>query len=495
MAFPFDLTGVWGADDGAIYYVRQLDDGTVVWAGLQASGWYQGMGFSNVFWGKLSADGKTISGNWADVPRGEHTGSGKLALDVVPVHIVVPPPLPPLAPFQLRQRPAQTTGGFGAKTWTMGTAHHPPSGLSPQDIENVEHRVQRYDVPLGENNPPCRDFSVLWGTVSKLSGPSYPTPRDYHTFVAGDWSGDGDFDFNLTPQFDRMDPQFWTAGWLNKTVHDLPPNEYILRRFDGHGEVFHCEVPMFARQNDSGHWNDPPVFLLPGWFESGGNSVLLNGRPINGNITPAGTSPNLTFTFTVGVHPPQKLVLANGTLVRVTGVMADDVGHGGDNAAEVHPVYAIDIVQDFTKRPKAQTLGAPNLTGVWHSDDQGTYYLREIGSTLWWFGLSCDQGRTFANVFHGTVSGNSIQGNWADVPVGTVGTRSAGTLSLAMGGGSTSLELLRLVQTGFFSGRAWEKLYDTPTGVVIGPIKPTAATTKAKPTRQRRTRATTNRKS
>ena len=42
-----------------------------------------------------------------------------------------------------------------------------------------------------------------------------------------------------------------------------------------------------------------------------------------------------------------------------------------------------------------------NLTGAWHCDDIGTYYIREVGNTVWWLGLSCDQGRQFANVYRG----------------------------------------------------------------------------------------------
>jgi len=64
-----DLTGAWSADDGATYYIRQLSDGSVSWGGLNHSGFHTGMEFTNVFRGRVSADGRTLTGDWADVPR------------------------------------------------------------------------------------------------------------------------------------------------------------------------------------------------------------------------------------------------------------------------------------------------------------------------------------------------------------------------------------------------------------------------------------------
>jgi hypothetical protein len=55
--------------------------------------------------------------------------------------------------------------------------------------------------------------------------------------------------------------------------------------------------------------------------------------------------------------------------VRVTGVVASDPDHWDDTQPpEIHPVSAIDIIQDFTL-PRTQHT---NLTGVWHPSDIGT---------------------------------------------------------------------------------------------------------------------------
>jgi hypothetical protein len=76
-----DLTGVWGCNDGAHYYIRQI--GNVVW-------WYgendpSSPSFSNVFYGTISEYSPTyiITGNWADVPKGKYASqSGTLTLAI-----------------------------------------------------------------------------------------------------------------------------------------------------------------------------------------------------------------------------------------------------------------------------------------------------------------------------------------------------------------------------------------------------------------------------
>jgi len=85
-------------------------------------------------------------------------------------------------------------------------------------------------------------------------------------------------------------------------------------------------------------------------------------------------------------------------------VCESDHDDGADTQnQEIHPMYALDFVQNFQlPRPFAQ------LTGVWSGDDAGTYYVRQIGNTVWWLGVSVDEGRTFANVFRGTLQNGQI---------------------------------------------------------------------------------------
>jgi hypothetical protein len=96
-----------------------------------------------------------------------------------------------------------------------------------------------------------------------------------------------------------------------------------------------------------------------------------------------------------------------------------------------------------------------SLTGVWSGTDQGTYFVRQAGNTIWWLGFSQDDGRTFANVFRGTMRGDSIVGEWADIPRGRFS--NSGNLTIHAENGPTS-RTLNCTSTGIFSGYRWRKL-------------------------------------
>src|SRR4051812_17114361 len=57
-----------------------------------------------------------------------------------------------------------------------------------------------------------------------------------------------------------------------------------------------------------------------------------------------------------------------------------------------------------------------SLTGKWSCDDEGTYYLRQVGKTVWWMGKSKNDGQAWTNGFRGTLKDNVVTGDWADVP-------------------------------------------------------------------------------
>lgn len=459
MSDAVGLSGVWEGNDGTLYYVRGLDDGSVTWAGLSDSGFHLGVDHTSVFTGKLSADGKTIAGQWADVPRGGTFGAGNLSLSIGSQGS--PPQM------TLVTNTSGTTGGFRTKQFSFGAPV-----LGPAGTEQLIGWTQRYDGPLGDNNPPCRDFTVMWGTVKEVHTASLPPwwPEDnYCRFVQedGDWDGDGDFDFIVVPDFERIDPEFWTSGWFRRTFDvgllPLPANDFMLFKFGANGGVFQPEVPMYGRKNDQDHCgpSHPVVHTIPGWYEHGGWSVLANGQPINGQLEESkipNTDPKLNnWTKFPATHP--EVVLTPGATIRVSGIVAQDVGHGGLGKPEIHPVYAFDVVQNFAKRHPE--LAGINLTGAWHCDDLGTYYIREIGNTVWWLGLSCDQGRSFANVYHGTISANQIHGNWVDVPMGIDGVLGGGPLTLFGPQQSASTEVVRLSIPSMFTGATWTKLYDS----------------------------------
>jgi hypothetical protein len=91
--------------------------------------------------------------------------------------------------------------------------------------------------------------------------------------------------------------------------------------------------------------------------------------------------------------------------------------------------------------------------------------LRQIGREVWWLGLSRDQGRSFGNVFHGTIGSTAaLEGQWTNVPMGADGAFSRGTLLL--GGDYADPQLATTLNTtgetgGGFGAATWTKIYDT----------------------------------
>lgn len=107
-----------------------------------------------------------------------------------------------------------------------------------------------------------------------------------------------------------------------------------------------------------------------------------------------------------------------------------------------------------------------DLTGVWQCDDQGTYYIRQIGNTVVGAGLhdsGFHKGIEFAKVVSGTLSTDegSVIGEWVDVPRG--GAESSGILRLTITDGFAVGNVVpALVQdpkatSGGFGGKSWLK--------------------------------------
>jgi hypothetical protein len=101
---------------------------------------------------------------------------------------------------------------------------------------------------------------------------------------------------------------------------------------------------------------------------------------------------------------------------------------------------------------RAQQL-AINLSGKWKGNDQGNYFLSQVGSTLLWLGMSPNSGASWTNVFRGTVTGMSIAGQWADVPLGAA--RNSGTLNINI---VNFNQLQRTAVTGGFGGSQWSRI-------------------------------------
>lgn len=103
-----------------------------------------------------------------------------------------------------------------------------------------------------------------------------------------------------------------------------------------------------------------------------------------------------------------------------------------------------------------------DFNGIWKSNDGGTYYVRQIGNDVWWVGMSGDNGNTWTNVFKGVRNGNTVTGQWADVPRGKV--NSGGILNLSVQGTNKSVSgFTRSAVTGGFGGSKWSKPCDDTT--------------------------------
>jgi hypothetical protein len=117
-------------------------------------------------------------------------------------------------------------------------------------------------------------------------------------------------------------------------------------------------------------------------------------------------------------------------------------------------VFAV-IFTDWERLPVNQRCPY-GLTGIWRGSDGGTYYMTQFENTLSWNGLSADDGRTFNNIFRGTVTSasNTITGEWVDVPRGTF--MGQGVLSLKI---VSPTMIQKVSQTGSgFGATTWQKV-------------------------------------
>jgi hypothetical protein len=213
---------------------------------------------------------------------------------------------------------------------------------------------------------------------------------------------------------------------------------------------------------------------MPGWQETGGDSVLINGRPLNGA---------LQMQPIISQDPPPLQVAAIGgkavrvlDFVRVTGALVLDCGHfrwtdpfdscGEDDDyqnQEIHPIYAIDVI-DATNQD--------NLSAVWGDNFGKTYYVRQVGDVVWWFGMGPFRDGGFAQVFEGVATGGTIEGSWQDVPLGTGDAGEPLQLSIDSG-----RMLLTPISSVSLSDRRWTKLYDVGvlSTVRAAPVQATGA--------------------
>ena len=485
-----ELTGTYRADDGGIYYV-QRSGSTLWWAGLSLDRqlpadyiWHRGLYFTNVFRGTINSD-NTVVGAWADVTRGASLNGGTLRVKIGSSGGVT----------QLRKLAA--TGGFGATTWTK---------TDPLDDTKFNGTtldiISRFDAvhknnaagsdALHHNNlKPYRDATVFYGRLinshikytddelpveSEIPHvnygpdseiPQYPDfgheARDFKTFACYDGDNDdADFDMRLKVDLDKIEPDFYTTGWGDRTygpeVFRLKLNDASTRtklNFAGSDAYMGLEAIMLGKAGTCDSLQDATygfASLLPGWADLFSASVLVNGRPINGNLSspqpsatcdfiqpcpyvPDGVNSSNYLVNPAGIQLGNLLISAYGdgkvppgsgigTYMRITGTLVLDCGHSpfpyvdhpcwdgddenpdndpGDVSShqnqEIHPIYSIDVI-NYPYRPEDINVpGRMNLTGTYGGSDGSTYYVLQTGGTnilqpgktIWWLGLMRDR--------------------------------------------------------------------------------------------------------
>jgi hypothetical protein len=299
------LSGCWLSDDGMLFFLNQSGN-TLWWVGLDQGPGLQGQGLSvtTVFAGAVNPVSTTnskaaaitgpsigippvslgIQGAWADVPRGTRSLNGTLNLD----------PEGGPSGVQILNVVAQT-GGFTATKLTRIIYGPAP----PADIQSLFELVNK-NVSDGQtlaseggllnlpNLTAYKDPVVVFGSVASANGVSMVvnrTPTDgfsYANFICtqGGGSLDADINFDLILDADWLDPNFWTEGWQP----GVNPQDFQAKVNASSGKL-HLEAIMFARDASC---SEPEQYntaaLLPGWQEMNGDSVLINGRPLDGAL-------------------------------------------------------------------------------------------------------------------------------------------------------------------------------------------------------------------
>lgn len=390
-ANPASLTGTWMANDGGMYFLRQIGD-ALWWLGLSGGQLYPGVQFCNVF--HASVTGSAVTGQWSDVPRGATSGHGTLTLR-------------PAGADQLLR--VAESGGYGASVWRRTSTSQWPviavyDALTEARTNVVKNGPVTEKSTLVEDLWPLRDSVAVFAAIARSGDHAKPAvdvcyPRSahpvrhftYRDFIclneppargaAGQQHGNVSFWFQAdVGQIDGAQPEFYAGV------------EYQEGYIRGKLAVpIEGEIIMFGRPADcaADHAQAAPP-LFPGWAErAGGSAVLFNGRPIqvvvpaNAGAGPA--EPNFLTELSFGDH------------VRVTGTLVFDTGRGGDDPdkLEIHPVYAVD---------KITATFSANLSGAWADDVGNTYYLRHdpADNSVWYAGVSPLGRGAYGQVFRGT---------------------------------------------------------------------------------------------
>jgi beta-lactam-binding protein with PASTA domain len=190
--------------------------------------------------------------------------------------------------------------------------------------------------------------------------------------------------------------------------------------------------------------------------------VVLNQAPEEGQtLAPGGAVALVVEQQTVRVPK-----LTNLPLAQATQKLAGQGLKAGQITRQPSDRQAPETV--LSQQPKAGDSVAPGtavqlvvaapmprsvLTGTWRGSDGGTYYMREDGNALYWYGERSAANPAWSNVFEGKITGDTVSGTWADVPKG----RSTGQGKLKLEVLNAGKVLERTGVTGGFGGKRWTR--------------------------------------
>jgi len=403
------LTGTWLANDGGMYFLRQVGD-ALWWMGLSGGFMYPGLQFCNVF--HASVTGSTVTGEWSDVPRGATSGRGTLTLRFA-------------NDSQLLR--VGESGGFGASIWRRtSSSPWPVIVIDEAFTVTLKNVVKNWHVSekstLADNLGPLRDSVSVFAVIAESSdhpGPpvtvGYPgSDSPLQSFTYSDFICLNDPSTLGAGDQPDGDVTFWFQADVGQIVDSQP--RFYAGVEDQKGYIYgkltvpiEGEIIMFGRSadcGDDGAETSGPLF--PGWAEHiVGSSVLFNGKPIRVIVLPEGGN--------APAEPNFLTELSFGDPARVTGALAFDNGHGDDDPdkLEIHPVYSVD---------KITATFSEDLSGAWTDDIGNTYYLHhdQTDNTVWYAGVSPLGWGASGQVFRGTFYPRQVIGE-AAVPAGIGG--------------------------------------------------------------------------
>ena len=99
------------------------------------------------------------------------------------------------------------------------------------------------------------------------------------------------------------------------------------------------------------------------------------------------------------------------------------------------------------------TTLALDLTGDWRASTGENFYIRQANNTVWIYGESIQTNGNWTSVAYGTLEGNKVSLDWADVPKGNASLM--GTLKLNV---TSDNEQQVIDQTGGWGGKEWKQI-------------------------------------